>query len=277
MGSWHETCGLTNLPINEGTPCRIMFIRVVPQTKDAYREIIYRPFDIFQPVSNLARGKYNDYGWLHFAPGERNRLLANTESLGIKIVKKADSLPEVPPNIFQVIIREDAFQMLAKLPVDHWSDTMPKTVGGMVGVMRDRFAEYLKRRKEVPEDEEDKFEWREQNRPKAILDAEGDHTRWPLREAVIHAYFYKDKDAEFDLTLFNDYADLMQIYHGFNCMRRLLMPTTTGMASQHFNTEAINIFADFMKDTAKKWDNYLNEEDGEVEDDVPDFEVEEEY
>lgn len=254
-----------------------MFIRVVPETKDAYREIILRPFDRYQPVSIMAKGKYNDYGWLHFAPGERDRMFESMEKLGIKIVKKADSLPEVPPNIFQVIIREDAFQMLAKLPVDHWSDKMPKTVGGMASALRDQFMKYEARRKSRPVEEDDRFEWAEMNSPSNVLGPRDDHTRWPLRDFVRETYFYVDKDVEFDLTLFNDFVDLTQIYHGFNCMRRLLMPTTTGMSSQHFNTEAINIFADYMKGVAKKWDNYLNEEDGEVEADVPDFEVVEEY
>lgn len=65
MGSWYETCGLSNLPIVDGDPVRLVIMR--------YRNIAHRdghwgsgfcyPTDLWTPVLAL-KGTYGDYGRL---------------------------------------------------------------------------------------------------------------------------------------------------------------------------------------------------------------------
>ena len=65
MGSWNETCGISQLPIRPGEKVRVLFIVGRPPYSDNNRTGgIYYVDDIYYPYALPVRGEYGDYGYI---------------------------------------------------------------------------------------------------------------------------------------------------------------------------------------------------------------------
>lgn len=62
MGSWYETCGLTQLPIKEGEEVVVIFIQKHTHILQSYWSALSNPTDLYTPISLPEAGIYNDYG-----------------------------------------------------------------------------------------------------------------------------------------------------------------------------------------------------------------------
>jgi len=267
MGSWHETCGVTGLPIVSGDPVRMMAIRVVPAKDRWDHSTAHGSFDLFQPITVLAKGKYNDYGWIEFDTGEERRFFESALAMGIGLNKEEDDNPEFPPDHYQWMVREDAYEMLDGLPLDHWSDTMPKSVGEGVRMKR-ALAKSIRTRLAAMDggDEEENFQLREQYNE---IFGRGEMPHWPLKQHL-HEYRFKglpslQTEAVSDAKL-EDLLSMWKVFVGLSTLRKVLAPTTTGLSSQDWNEGAFTILGDFYGKAVKKWQAYMNEDDDAFED-----------
>ncbi len=260
MGCWHETCGFTNAPITDGEPVRLMAIRRVPD-KDARTgdTSLFGAFDLFHPVTILARGTYNDYGWIDFAEGEEARFFNSALSVGSGLQKQEDDNPEFPPHHYQWMIREDAFAMINDIPLDSWSDKMPKTVGEGVTMKRDRakVLRSLLREADPMSTDSNDFQLREEYNE---IFGRGEMPHWPLKREL-HTYIYRDMEkSETDEVLdqkLEDLLDIWKVFVGLNDLRKILSPTN-GAGSQRFNDDGYLILAKYYENVAKKWTDYLD-------------------
>lgn len=117
MGSFNESCGFSGLPIVSDTPVRMMAIRRVPKDND----MTHDAFCLFEPVSYLVRGKYNDYGWIEFEDGEEDRFFNSLKSMGINPVMRDNngSGVELPSGVFLWFMLEEAFQLAGQIVIEY--------------------------------------------------------------------------------------------------------------------------------------------------------------
>lgn len=117
MGSFNESCGFSGLPITYKAKVRMMAIRYIGGREN---NRMTSALKLFEPVSLLVRGKYNDYGWIDFDKGEEERFFSSVESMGINLVRRSNGASgvEMPANIFLWFILEDAFQLADEMPVE---------------------------------------------------------------------------------------------------------------------------------------------------------------
>jgi hypothetical protein len=252
MGCWHETCGLTGLAIVYPEPVRIMAIKLTPQ-KESGNSSLYRAFDLFQPITILTKGKYNDYGWVDFDEGEEERFFNSALSIGVGLVKEEDDNPEFPPNYFQWMIREDAFQMLKDMPIDSWGADMPTTVGQSIAMKRDKFHALDS---EIAihigaENEENQHHiWTLREEMGRIFNT-GEMPIWPLKNQLNPMLGRRDmSDAQREQNL-EDLLNLWQVFMGMNALRKALMPTP-GAGSQDFNENGYTMLGKFMVEAIVK-------------------------
>lgn len=123
MGSWNESCGFSNLPVEE-KPCRYMLIRATPRA--AKNDPVFYPFDIFQPVSILVPGVYADYGGVEMAPDVLEQFMASLKATGIELTPETpenshgtirinDEEYHSPTGVYHWFMREDVFQFLPSI------------------------------------------------------------------------------------------------------------------------------------------------------------------
>ena len=62
MGCWNGTCGISQLAILSGEPCRVVFLRAQNDPDEGRGAGFCHPTDVWTPVSLPILGKYNDYG-----------------------------------------------------------------------------------------------------------------------------------------------------------------------------------------------------------------------
>ncbi len=138
MGCWYETCGFSGLPIENGDPVYYMVIRKTERSVDPSE--IYYPFDLWTPVSILAKGTYDDYGGVNMEKLQEDFLRESLKiaDISLKNVKyhgtfriNADSNPatarkeeKLPKDCCGLMIRGDCFDMIAKLPIGDWNTTL---------------------------------------------------------------------------------------------------------------------------------------------------------
>jgi hypothetical protein len=257
MGCWNETCGFTNLPITANLPCRMMFIKRIPrdQGRRSWDGSIFYSFDLYQPVSILAKGTYNDYGWMDFAEGEEERLFESSRALGLGIVKKEDDNPKFPAEVHQWMIREDTFQMLRNIPLDAWGDR-PKSVGESM----DRLATLITDHRDwliktSPDNRREDF-MKDEEFQRAF--GQGETAFWPLKHELLKT-FDRYREVPPDVNAANGLVDLMQIFTSMNAVRKVLAPTT-GCGSQDYNEGGYAVISSFMNDALAGWKAYLNED-----------------
>lgn len=263
MGCWHETCGLTNLPITDGTRVRVMLITRVPQTPhDIPYSTVMDPLELFVPATVLARGAYNDYGWITFDEGEEDRFYGSAEKVKLKLARK-ESGPELPLDTFQWMIREDAFDMTFDLPFEYFGRLRPRpeTVGMAEAAQAARL---WKLRKSIDQMEAgrrvESFEDREEYN--AFLAHEGIPS-WPLLRKLFE-YRTRGYPAELsDAEAQQNTDDLMRIYRiylALGAMRKILVPTYHGSSPQHWNDGAYAHLGKFYAGAIELWKDGYNYE-----------------
>ena len=114
MGSWNETCMLSNLPIRWGD--RVVWIPLVPEGYGTVAS--YYAHDVFKPFFLPLRGKYDDYGTVedidntyqakatlrYFQEGIKDKVLRISESY------KIDSVKDVPKVIERGKLSKDVLE-----------------------------------------------------------------------------------------------------------------------------------------------------------------------
>lgn len=127
MGCWNATCALTNLPITCVDPVKALVIR---KTKTNTSDVFY-PFDLYQPVSSMFDGEYDDYGGVTLSEDNAEVLLEELSSLaGRRLAKtKNDSSGDfrlndqeyrLPNGWHLVFILKDAFDALLSINRKEW-------------------------------------------------------------------------------------------------------------------------------------------------------------
>lgn len=100
-----------------------MIIRKVKRSKNDHA--VFYPYDIFQPVSVLVEGEYDDYGGVDLTPEAATALFDSLKECSIEVTE-ADMHGSIrvngdeyslPMDHYHWFIREDAFQMLHDLPL----------------------------------------------------------------------------------------------------------------------------------------------------------------
>ena len=264
MGCWNETCGFSNLPITHNMPVRAMFVKRVQKDRRPDGQLFYA-FDLYQPATVLIKSTYNDYGWLNVTAEELRPFIVNIEQMGLDISfedEKEDFRPkDLPPETYLWMIREDVYQMLRNIPLDHWGD-MPKNVGQYVDRMRANYAKLVEDVKATLADPTSRTAelgiWDYDLRSR--LDNLFNRTEgpmWPLRHHLAPM-------AGIDVPPENvdELVDLLQIFAAMNATRKTMVPTIGG-GSQDYNEEAYRIIANF---TNNAMDEYRKEFDWEDED-----------
>lgn len=123
MGSWYESCGFSNLPVDE-KPVRFMLIRATKRAEK--NDAVFYPFDIFQPVSLLVPGVYADYGGVEMEPPVLEEFMASLKATGIELtpetpenmhgtVRINDVDYHAPTGVYHWFMREDVFQFLPSI------------------------------------------------------------------------------------------------------------------------------------------------------------------
>jgi hypothetical protein len=147
MGSWNETCGFTNLPIDDGEKVLVMFIKRVARSEHQNTHALYYPFDLFQPVTPLFRGSHDSYGGVDMSEEDEESLWVAARAGGLERqevkyhgrIRINDKQWGCPPDSWQWMMREDAYQMLLTLPVESYDG--PMTIADVERNRRVRFSD----------------------------------------------------------------------------------------------------------------------------------------
>ena len=263
MGCWNETCGFSNLPITDGMPVRAMFIKRVAEHRRS-DGIVFYPFDLFQPATIMIKSTYDDYGWLNVTADEVAPLIASAEAmkLGVSFATVApyahdepnfrpDDLPE---DVSLWMIREDVYQMLRDIPLDHWGN-MPKTVGEYADRLRVDYGQLVTEIKtELTNNTEKMGMWSFELRDrKDRLFGRTETPFWPLKDAISPNYGFDLPPENVDALI-----DILQIFSSMGALRKNLFPTV-GKGSQDYNADGYMILANFMKQTIEKYHSDYDE------------------
>lgn len=128
MGSWNATCSLTNMPITCSDPVKALVIR---KNKASESDVFY-PFDLYQPVTSMFNGAYDDYGGVTLSEGDATTMLAELSSMsGRRLPKVRDGrfgegirINEVeyklPKGWYLVFILQEAFDALLVTNRKEW-------------------------------------------------------------------------------------------------------------------------------------------------------------
>ena len=270
MGCWNETCGFSNLPITDNMPVRAMFVKRVAKERRSDGNLFYA-FDLFQPATIMIKSTYNDYGWLNVTAEQLHPLIVNIEQMGLDISFKDEGEgfrpQELPPETYLWMIREDVYQMLRSIPLDHWGDN-PKNVGQYVDRLRVEYANLVEDVKAALADPTSRtsqvgiwdysLQFRLDN---LFIRTEG--PMWPLRH-YLSPNRVGDPPENMDQLI-----DILQIFTAMNATRKTLVPTI-GAGSQDYNEGGYRVIADFMinamDEYRKEFDHWEDEdeENGEV-------------
>ncbi len=125
MGSWNESCGVTGLPVSQWPDAKVRYMIIRKVKRDRGENAVFYPFDIFQPVSVLVEGEYDDYGGVDLSDEAHAALFDSLKECEIRVTK-ADMHGNIrvnsqeyrlPMDHYHWFVREDAFQMLHALPL----------------------------------------------------------------------------------------------------------------------------------------------------------------
>jgi len=200
-------------------------------------------------------GKYDDYGWIDFDAGEEERFFTSGCSVGARLIKNKQENPKFPKDHYQWMIREDAYQMIGDLPLDFWSDDMPKTVdiAHVRKMSRARVIRDILNKNDL-NPAEDAMLREEYNE---IFGRAG-MPSWPLKRKL-HPYSFKGMSPnEAEEVLDDNMVRLLELYRlfiGMNSVRKMLAPTS-GAGSQEFNDGGYLVLSKFY---AQAMRNYLDE------------------
>ena len=245
MGSWYEACGLTSLPIEEGTPVRGMFIN--PMENPLY---LY-PFSVYAPASFLVKGTYNDYGWMEFYPGELARLQESAKTLEINFDPEDGS--EITDGFYFWMIREDSYQLLDKFQIDY---------GGGIDTVAKRMAE----RRQIMLDSIEKLKQKikDDGRPifisedlRTSLGAQSEYGWTFYNNLRSDLYFEENTDIAIPVWA-DDLFDLLRIWEGFLAVNKSVVPT---VHSSSCNEEAHRMIGKHITKIANDLSHRYDEEE----------------
>lgn len=260
MGCWNETCGFSNLPITNDMPVRAMFIKRVKERRHEGSALFYA-FDLFHPATIMIKSTYDDYGWLNVTADELVPLIVNVENMGLDISFRSDFRPDdLPEDVSLWMIREDVYQMLRDIPLDHWGDK-PKFVGEYVDRLRMDYTKLATEiKKELVKETEKMGIWSFTLRDRmSRLFGTSEMPRWPLKE-------FLSPNSGIDIPPENadELVDILQIFSAMNALRKNLVPTIGG-GSQDYNEGGYRVIANFMKNAMdeyrKQYDYWEDEEE----------------
>ena len=125
MGSWNESCGVTGLPVSQWPDAKVRYMIIRKVKRSNHDHAVYYPYDIFQPVSVLVEGDYDDYGGVDLKPEAATALFDSLKECGIEVtesdmrgsIRVNGEEYSLPVDHYHWFIREDAFQMLHALPL----------------------------------------------------------------------------------------------------------------------------------------------------------------
>ena len=289
MGCWNESCGVTGLPVTVDGNVRYMVIGKVKRSKDDHA--VFYPFDIFQPVSILVKGEYDDYGGVTLTAEDETALFESLKECGVKVteavrhgnIRVNDEEYHLPVDHYHWFVREDAFQMLNDLPLrdskktlaSSQKDTLDKVMkiadelGRKSGIFGSLMGGYeisqAFGRLEMPQPPiypilTDKVVTGIVSIPEAeakkILD-DMEKGGPPADYDALLAKFPKP-----DLTLVPERAqpllDLNRILYGMLILRKQLHPTG-GAGSQAWNDTAYEVYGEFVAKTARDYRKQFDE------------------
>lgn len=284
MGCWNESCGLTGLPVTNGLKSRYMVIRRVKRDKSDHA--VYYPFDIFQPVSILATGEYDDYGGIEMKSTEEADFFASLTASGVGFheaemhgnIRVNGKEYRLPVDHYHWFARDDSFRMLNDLPNYRYS-FKAKTLG----------ASQIETLKKVVEEAE------KAARQSAIygfmlgayeigqvfgrLEMPQPPVYRHLLERLVESIklYPKDEIEKLKLDEVEDKGDLDAllaklpkpdlnhiprfaqpildlnlVLYGMMALRKQLAPTG-GTGSQSWNDGAYEVYGEFVRETAKRW------------------------
>lgn len=72
MGSWNETCGISNLPIEPGDECVLLYLRENKRSPTRAISRACETWGLWKPVTLPLRGKYADYGRVNLSPDQEH-------------------------------------------------------------------------------------------------------------------------------------------------------------------------------------------------------------
>lgn len=124
MGCWNESCGVTSLPVAEWPDPKVRYMVIRKVKRHPSDHAVFYPFDIFQPVSVLVEGEYDDYGGVNLTPEAEAALFDSLKACGIAVdkterhgnIRVNGEEYSLPVDHYHWFVREDAFQMLNDLP-----------------------------------------------------------------------------------------------------------------------------------------------------------------
>lgn len=137
MGCWNESCGVTGLPVAQWPDAKVRYMIIRKVKRSKHDHAVFYPFDIFQPVSVLVEGEYDDYGGVDLTDEAKAALFASLKDCDIEFTEvemhgnfrvNGDEY-SLPMDHYHWFIREDAFQMLHTLPMRDSYDNPKKTLG----------------------------------------------------------------------------------------------------------------------------------------------------
>lgn len=116
MGSWDETCMVTQLPITPGDLVKLVFIRWSPLRDRPFNGAVYHT-DTCEPIGGPIECKYDDYG--RYKPVEEDKEFAQfiVEAICPHVVERdwgANSCHDVP-TWKKDLVGKDAFANLTKI------------------------------------------------------------------------------------------------------------------------------------------------------------------
>lgn len=261
MGCWNGTCGFSNLPITDGMPVRAMFIKPVKESRYEGASLLYA-FDLFHPATIMIKSTYNDYGWINVTAEEIFPFIANVENMGLDISFRNEEngfLPDAE-DVSLWMIREDVYQMLRDIPLDHWGDK-PKFVGEYIDRLRidyDKLATEI--RTELTNNTEKMGIWSFELRDRMNrLFGRSEMARWPLMD-----FFSPNSGIDLPPENVDEIIDILQIFSAMNALRKNLVPTIGG-GSQDYNEGGYRVIANFMNNAMdeyrKQYDYWEDEEE----------------
>lgn len=296
MGCWNESCGVTGLPVSQWPDPKVRYMIIRKVKRSTHDHAVFYPYDIFQPVSILVEGEYDDYGGVDLTPEVEAALFDSLKQCGIEVtpadmhgsIRINSEEYSLPIDHYHWFIREDAFQMLNDLPLrddtktlgEAQKETLEKVIkiaeditkgsaffGSLMGSysLNDAFGRLEMPQPPIYQPLKDRVLSSvvpmKREEAEAILDAkleEKKNGETPDLDAIL-----ADLPAP-DLSTVAPNAqpllDLNRILYGMLILRKQLHPTG-GAGSQAWNDTAYEVYGKFVADTATAYRKGIEEDD----------------
>lgn len=97
MGSWNETCGITQLPINYGNKVRLFVLVSQGEARRTWSGGMSYANEIWSPIGQPIQGTYNDYGCIENIVYNQNakQLLAKLKENWVPFKDKYEEVPSI--------------------------------------------------------------------------------------------------------------------------------------------------------------------------------------